>query len=131
MGEEESKDVLEKSLKLLHVFCPHITEELWSKLGNKNFICLEKWPVADEKKIDEKFEKQEQAVEKLKSDIEQIKKLLNKKNPKVYIYVLPNELEIYKDVKGIKIFAVNDKKKYDPENKSKKVKPNRPAIFIE
>ena len=131
LSEEESKDVLEKSLKLLHPFCPHITEELWEKIGNKNFITSEKWPIADEKKIDGKFEKQEQAVEKLKSDIEQIKKLTGKKNPKVYVYVLPNELELYKDLDEIKLFAVNDKKKYDPENKSKKVKPGRPGIYLE
>jgi len=130
-GEEESKDVLEKSLKLLHPFCPHITEELWEKIGNKTLITSEKWPICDEKKIDEKFEKQEQAVEKLKSDIEQIKKLTGKQNPKVYVYVLPNEKGFYSEVKSIKIFAVNDKKKYDPENKSKKAKPNRPSIFIE
>jgi len=35
LPSETSKDVLEKSLKLLHPFCPHITEELWSRLGIK------------------------------------------------------------------------------------------------
>jgi len=44
-------------LKLLHPFCPHITEELWEKIGGKGFISVAKWPVADEKKINEKFEK--------------------------------------------------------------------------
>ncbi len=131
LPEKVSKDVLEKSLKLFHPFCPHITEELWEKLGNKSFITLEKWPIADEKKIDERFDMQEQAVKKLKSDIEQIKKLTGKKAPKVYVYVLPRELEIYKSVDGIKVFAVNDKNKYDPENKSKKAKPNKPAIYLE
>jgi len=116
-----SKETFGKFLQLLSPICPHITEELWEKLGNKKFISLEKWPVADEKKIDEKFEKQEEAVDKLKSDIEHIKKLIGKKDAKVYVYVLPNELEPYKDVEGINLFAVNDKKKYDPENKSKKV----------
>jgi len=27
--------------------------------------------------------------------------------------------------------AVNDKDKYDPENKSKKAKPGRPGIYLE
>jgi len=131
LPEVTSKDVLEKSLKLLHPFCPHITEELWEKIGNKSFISLAKWPVADEKKIDESFEKQEEFVKKLKSDIEQIKKLTKKKNPKVYVYVLPNELKIYVGIKEINLFAVNDKKKYDPENKSKKAKPGKPGIYLE
>ena len=26
---------------------PHITEELWEKLGNKNFLCYEPWPTPD------------------------------------------------------------------------------------
>jgi len=131
LGEEESKEVLEKSLKLLHPFCPHITEELWEKLGNNGLITSEKWPVADEKKIDEKFEKQDEMIRKLESDIEHVKKLTGKENAKIYVYVLSNELEIYKNVEGIKLFAVNDKKKHDPENKSKKVKPGRPGIYLE
>jgi len=131
LPEKTSKDVLEKSLKLLHPFCPHITEELWEKIGNKNFVSLEKWPIADEKKIDESFEKQEEAIRKLKMDIEQIKKLTGKTDAKIYVYVLPNEIEIYKNVEGVELFAVNDKKKYDPENKSKKVKPGKPGIYLE
>ncbi|MFH1503213.1 MAG: class I tRNA ligase family protein [Candidatus Diapherotrites archaeon] len=130
LPEKTSKDVLEKSLKLLHPFCPHITEEFWAKIGGKGFISLLKWPVCDEKKIDERFEKQEQAVEKLKADINHIKKITGK-GGKVYVYVLPDELEIYKNVEGINLFAVNDKNKYDPENKSKKIKPGRPGIYLE
>ncbi|MBU4070241.1 MAG: leucine--tRNA ligase [Nanoarchaeota archaeon] len=146
LSSEESKDVLEKSLKLLHPFCPHITEELWEKIKGKGFISLSRWPEADEKKIDENLDKQEELIKKLKSDIEKIKKLTGhhrrtprarnalqgaKKNPKIYVYVLPNELKTYQEVEEINLYAVNDKNKYDPENKSKKVKPNRPGIYLE
>ncbi|MCK4647802.1 leucine--tRNA ligase, partial [Candidatus Pacearchaeota archaeon] len=140
LPDETSKEVLEKFLKLLHIFCPHITEELWSKLGNKSFISLEKWPVVDEKKIDENLEKQEKAVEQIIEDINYIKKLVEKKVSKGFIYVLPKEREIYfKEVDlihkktnlDIEIFAVNDKQKHDPENKSKKAKPGKPAIYLE
>ncbi len=139
LPEKTSKDVLEKFLKLLHPFCPHITEELWHKIGNKTFISLEKWPVADEKKIDESLEKQEEALDKLIRDINNVLKLVGEKK-KVFVYVLPNEKEMYlNEVDLIKkrtgldimIYAVNDKNKYDPENKSKKVKPNRPGIYLE
>ncbi len=140
LPENISKNVLEKFLKILNPFCPHITEELWQKLGNKSFISLQKWPIADEKKIDERFEKQEQEVKKLIEDINQIAKLLKKKPKKVFVYTLPNEKQIYQEnINEIKkrigidaeIYAVNDKNKYDPENKSKKVKPGRPGIYIE
>jgi len=126
-----SKKDFESLLKIISLFCPHVAEELWEKISGKKFISLEKWPVADKKKIDERFELQGKAVEKLKQDINNILKIVGKKDVKIYVYVLPQELDLYKDVKDIKIFAVNDKEKYDPENKSKKVKPGRPGIFVE
>ena len=131
--ESLDKENSKKFLKMLHIYCPHISEELWEKIGGKGFISLSEWPKADEKKIDEKLEKAEEAVEKLKQDINHIKKLVGKEGEdgKVYVYVLPNELVIYQEVEGINLFAVNDKSKHDPENKSKKVKPGRPGIYIE
>jgi len=147
-----SKKVLEDSLKILSPFCPHITEELWERLRsseqvqassskkrerNKNFLSLEKWPKADKKKIKEIFEKQDLAINKLISDVNQILKLVKGKN-KIYVYILPNEKEIYdvglinkKFGKQINIFVVNDKNKYDPSKMSKKTKPGRPAIYLE
>ena len=137
LPEETSKKVLEDSLKILHPFCPHITEELWERLGNKKFISLEKWPKADKKKIKELFEKQDLVISKLISDVNQILKLVKGKN-KIYIYILPNEKELYniglinkRLGKQINIFTVNDKSKYDPSNMSKKTKPGRPAIYLE
>ncbi len=140
---EVSKEVLENSLKLLHPFCPHITEELYEKIGNKNFISLSSWPIVEEKKIDETFDKQEEAVEKLVSDVVNIIKIVEQregagKKNKVYVYVVPNEKSLYTSEeiskrvgKGVLIYAVNDSKKYDPNNISKKTKPNRPAIYLE
>ena len=129
--KEISKKDLESFLIMFSCFCPHLSEELWEKLGNKKLVTLASWPKPDLKKIDEKFEKEEEMVSKLKSDINNIKKMLNKEEVKVYVYVLPNELECYKNLDGVNLFAVNDKKKYDPENKSKKVKPGRPGIYLE
>jgi len=140
LPKEISKEVSEKTLKLLHPFCPHITEELWEKIGNKGFISLERWPEVDEKKIDKNLEKREQIVEKLIKDINHIKKLTRKVKAKLFVYVLPNEKKIYVEnldlVKkktgfDIHIYAVNEKGKYDPENKSKKVRPRRPGIYLE
>jgi len=128
---EIDKKTAESFLKLLHVYCPFITEELWRKLGNKGFISLEKWPKVNLKKIDDKFEKQDEMVSKLKSDIANIKNMLNKGKAKVYVYVVPKELEIYSNIDGVNVFAVNDKKKYDPENKAKKAKPGKPGIYLE
>jgi leucyl-tRNA synthetase len=131
-------------LKLISPFCPHIAEEMWEKIGNKGFISLAKWPVADESKIDKKFEEQERAVENLVEDINNVIRIMREKQKKavekVYIYALPQEIDAYKEnLKLIKrrvnleieIFAVDDKKKYDPQNKAVKAKPGKPGIYLE
>ncbi len=38
-------------LQLLAPFAPHITDELWEKLGHSESIHISQWPVADESKI--------------------------------------------------------------------------------
>jgi leucyl-tRNA synthetase len=134
--------ILEKWLKLLSPTIPHITEELWHKLGNKTFLSLETWPVADESKIDDKLEQAEKNVDKTVSDIVTvlniIKEKTGKEGNKIYLYIMPFELASYnaeaiakRTGKEIKVFAVNDKAKYDPEQKSSKAKPGKPGIFVE
>ncbi|MCX8202313.1 MAG: leucine--tRNA ligase [Candidatus Micrarchaeota archaeon] len=143
----ESKDVLSSFLKLLHPFCPHITEELWEKIGNnksgKEFISLSEWPKADENKINLQYEKEEQMAKNLAADINNVAKLIKGKGAKIkkaYVYCLPNEKQGYMDnlemVKrsiemDIQVYAVNEKEKYDPQNKAQKAKPGKPAIYLE
>jgi leucyl-tRNA synthetase len=141
LPEETSKEVLEKSLQLLHPFCPHITEELWEKLGNKSLVSLSKWPIPELSKINEKFDKQEEMMNKIVSDIINIVKIVEtrgEKKNKAFIYVLPNELEFYDENeisrrtnKQVKVFAVNNPNKHDPNNISKKTKPGKPGIYLE
>ena len=140
---EISKKDIESALKLLHPICPHITEEFFSILKNKKLLTLEFWPIADESKIDEALLKQDEQIEKLSQDINNILKIIEskeKKSRKVFVYVLPNEKQLYSDniekIKkkinlDVKIYAVNDKDRYDPENKSKNSKPGKPGIYIE
>ena len=129
-------------LKLISPFAPHTAEEIWSKL-NKDFISVEKWPLLDENKINMKLEEQEKIIEQLINDINNIVRLVKEKNKdvsKAFIYVIPTEKNNYlENINSINkrtnlevnIFAVNDKNKYDPENKSSKSKPNKPAIYLE
>jgi len=44
---EFGKAEIERILKLLSPFTPHLCEELWSIIGNNNSILLEKWPESD------------------------------------------------------------------------------------
>jgi len=48
-GESLSKDTMEKFIKVLSPFAPHIAEELWRHIGHKNTVTYESWPAFDEK----------------------------------------------------------------------------------
>ncbi|MFA4960425.1 MAG: leucine--tRNA ligase [Candidatus Pacearchaeota archaeon] len=132
-----SKDSLEKFLEILNPICPHITEELWSKLGNKNFISNSEWPKPAEIKI-----KQKESKEDLnKKIIEDIRYQLGKTNEtprEVFVYIMPFEIaqvdakKISKELgKNVKVYAVNDSEKHDPENHSKRAKPGKAGIYWE
>ncbi|MDH5164027.1 leucine--tRNA ligase [Heyndrickxia oleronia] len=45
------KEYIEGFVKLLSPICPHIAEELWSKLGHEGTITYEAWPSFDESKL--------------------------------------------------------------------------------
>lgn len=49
--EKINKKDFETFIKLIAPFTSHISEELWTKLGNKKSIHLSEWPVVDDKKI--------------------------------------------------------------------------------
>jgi leucyl-tRNA synthetase len=46
-----SKEEAETFLKLLAPFAPHMTEELWEKMGNSGSIHLSQWPEFDEESL--------------------------------------------------------------------------------
>ncbi len=133
-----SKGTLEKSLKLLSPFCPHIAEELWEKLGNKKFISLEKWPKAEELNLEKK---EENLNDKISLYVKEVLKKVEERGTKVkkvYIYIMPFEIsKINKEKisdslgKDVIIYSVKDADKYDPENRAKKARPGKPGIFLE
>jgi leucyl-tRNA synthetase len=90
-NETTSKDTAEKFLKILSPFCPHIAEELWEKIGNKEFISNADWPKYNEKLIDESLEKIEEVVSNVRLDILKIKELAKlEKVSKVKMFVSPD-----------------------------------------
>ncbi|MFH1225720.1 MAG: leucine--tRNA ligase [bacterium] len=50
-AKEINQEILEKFLIILAPFAPHLAEELWEKLGNKDSIFKEKWPEYDKKLV--------------------------------------------------------------------------------
>jgi len=51
--KQVGKDVVERMLVLLSPFAPHVCEELWEILGNKESILKQKWPEYDKNLIKE------------------------------------------------------------------------------
>ena len=105
-----NRQILEPLLVIMAPFAPHITEELWEKLGNTNSIHSADWPKYSEGFIKENTFKYpvsingktrtqiEYPVDASKSDIEQsvlenevVKKWLEGKTPKKVI-VVPNRI---------------------------------------
>jgi leucyl-tRNA synthetase len=139
-NKEIIKNYLEKWVKVMSPFCPHIAEELWEKLGHKDFLSLADWPKADESK----FKTQNKEVDLNEKYAIYIKDIIEKFETKgtlvkkVYVYVVPFELaKLNKSKikigigKELEIFSVKDENKYDPENKSKKAIPGVPGIYFE
>lgn len=126
LSEEESKETLEKYLKLISPICPHMAEELWERLGNSELLSKSDWPVIDESKIDKSLAVKEQFVEQIVNDIRKVKELAKlEKISKVKIFtseawkydlydIVSKELEAgNRDFKAIlgKIMANNELKK--------------------
>jgi leucyl-tRNA synthetase len=139
---EISKQDAESFLKLLHPICAHITEELWHKMGNKTFLSLEKWPEADESKIDEKLEKREEQLDKLVGDVRNILNILEARNDlkgkkSIKIFAIPNEVSLYSQIKekiekvfnlSCSVLSVKDAK---ITGKTIRAVPGKPGILIE
>ncbi len=102
--EEQGKvlpDIFEKWVIALSPVIPHISEELWEKLGKKGFVTLAKWPEPDKKLINEKAEKAEELVRQTLEDIKEIKKIVKIEPKQVNVYVSPEwKYEIYRIALG-------------------------------
>ncbi len=66
------KEYVSAWIKMLTPIAPHLAEELWHKLGNKTFVSLEHWPVADKSRIDDAAELTVAYIDKVIEDIKSI-----------------------------------------------------------
>ena len=65
-----TSDELKTLLKLLCPFAPHLCEEMWEALGEKNFLSMTEWPTWDEAKtVDAEIEIAVQVCGKLRATI--------------------------------------------------------------
>ncbi len=59
-------------IRLLAPFSPHLAEETWHMIGEKDFVSTTKWPEYDATKIDENAEEQEELVKQILADTQEI-----------------------------------------------------------
>ncbi len=74
-------------LKLLSPVIPHLCEELWKEIGNKDFVSIEKWPVYNKNEINDEVEAGEEIIKNLVGDINKIIKLVGKEPKKIKLFV--------------------------------------------
>ena len=90
-SKEEKKEVisnvLDRWIKLLTPIIPHSCEEIWEKIGNKRFVSLASWPIAEEKYIKDEIEINENYVRSVLEDILHIKQLVRINPTKVRLIV--------------------------------------------
>lgn len=68
--EKVSKEYTEGFIKLLSPFAPHLSEELWSRLGNENSLRYADWPTYEEKfLVDDEVEIVVQVMGKVRAKI--------------------------------------------------------------
>jgi leucyl-tRNA synthetase len=135
------EEAVEKLIIILSPFAPHLSEEIWSKLGNKNFISLEKWPIAEEKQIDKKIIELDNLFRKNVDDIAHVVKLAGKKENAYLYFVTDKELDYFKEYieilkkkfefKKLVACKTTDAKIYDPQGKTQKAKFGKPGIYLE
>ncbi|MCD6331574.1 MAG: leucine--tRNA ligase [Thermoplasmata archaeon] len=82
------KEILEKWIRAITPFTPHIAEEMWEKLGNKEFVSLENYPVEEE--IDYEVLKAEEVLKETIEDMQEIIKVTKIKPNKIYLYFAPS-----------------------------------------
>ena len=73
IAQKVSMHVLETILKLMHPYCPFITEEIWSHSNKNEMLINAPWPKSDKNMVDMKIENELSIIMNLISSIRNIK----------------------------------------------------------
>ncbi len=99
---ETMRKALEVQVLLLAPFAPHLCEELWEKMGQKEFIStMGRWPEADVSRIAAEFDAGESLIVQVLEDVKRVVTLAKvDKLKKVTLFVAPGwTFECVKQVK--------------------------------
>ncbi|MCW8802703.1 MAG: class I tRNA ligase family protein, partial [Candidatus Bathyarchaeota archaeon] len=86
LDSEVLKQALDSWTRLLAPFAPYLCEELYSQLGNEDFVSVAEWPEYDETKVDIKAEEAENLVKNVLEDTANILKATKMTPKQIYFY---------------------------------------------
>src|SRR5438445_2492142 len=135
-------------LKMVSTIIPVSSEDLWEKMGNKEFISLAEWPSFDKSLVNEESEQLEKIMENTLRDVRQIQKIMKKQSKQVFIIIAKDEkfakskikksnaLKFFKDAQNFLERELKCKVTVEDGDKSRlekaqKAMPEKPAIYIE
>ncbi|HIE33604.1 MAG TPA: leucine--tRNA ligase [Candidatus Altiarchaeales archaeon] len=81
------REVADKWVRLMAPFIPFTCEELWSRMGNDNFVCIAKFPEYDEDKIDNAVLFGEELIKSVMEDIQNIINVTRMKPKRIFLYI--------------------------------------------
>ncbi len=134
------QEVLDVSLRLLHPFMPHLTEEIWQKLPHKEeSICLTPWPCKEDYPLDEEAEERVRIIQELIKTVRNVLRMIGASSsfkPTLYIQydsdvtspLSREELDVIKSLCALKASKVVDA---PPQNKYVREKVGNLNLFIE
>ena len=90
------KDYLHAMVLMMQPIAPHISEDLWHKLGNSTFAATEAWPVFDEGMIDDLVERKHSLADSCIADARNAMALMSRKEgakAKLVRFIVANSLK--------------------------------------
>jgi leucyl-tRNA synthetase len=95
---------------MLSPFAPHISEEMWEKLGNSEMVSKSSWPEVDTGVIDAKSIQAEDLLKSIINDIANILKVTKITPQKITIYVNSDSMKskVYRKILGIMVGGQNN-----------------------
>ncbi len=107
--KELPREYMEGFLKLFNPVCPHITEELWEKLGHTSTIANEPWPTYDDSKtIEDEYEMVVQVNGKVRGKVN-VSQDADKDEMERLAKEIPNVQNYIQDKEIVKVIVVPKK----------------------
>ena len=85
--EHVHRQIIDAQVRMLAPVAPHLCEELWEMLGNRQFVSLTSWPSCDESKTDVTAEEKETLIMNLLEDTLNITKATGVAPKRICYYV--------------------------------------------